>query len=84
MAKTYFNKVLTLWTCQTFMENMFTELKLENISFEVLLFFFWQKLRQLRMFLKVLPKVNNSIIQGGHWVLEDYRLPFFKTKLSTF
>ena len=53
MPKTNFNKVLTLWTCQTYMENMSTALKPDEISFGVLLF--RQKLRQFRTFLKLLP-----------------------------
>ena len=53
MPKTNFNKVLTLWTCQTYMENMSTTLKPDEISFGVL--FFWHKLRQFRTFLKLLP-----------------------------
>ena len=46
-------KVSTFWTCQTYMETMFTELKPEESSFEVL--FFWQKLCQLRTILELLP-----------------------------
>ena len=56
MPKTNFNKVLTLWTCQTYMENMSTALKPDEISFGVLLF--RQKLRQFRTFLKLLPYDN--------------------------
>ena len=51
MPKTNFNKVLTLWTCQTYMENMSSTLKPDEISFGVL--FFWHKLRQFRTFLKL-------------------------------
>ena len=53
MPKTNFNKVLTLWTCQTYMENMSTALKPDEISFGELLL--RQKLRQFRTFLKLLP-----------------------------
>ena len=56
MPKTNFNKVSTLWTCQTYMENMSTALKPNEISFGVL--FFWHKLRQFRTFLKLLPIFN--------------------------
>ena len=53
MPENNFNKVSTLWTCQTYMENMSTVLKPGEISFGVL--FFRQILRQLRTFLKLLP-----------------------------
>ena len=56
MPKTNFNKVLTLWTYQTYMENMSTALKPDEISFGVLLF--RQKLCQFRTFLKLLPIDN--------------------------
>ena len=53
MPENNFNKVSTLWTCQTYMENMSTVLKPGEISFGVL--FFRQILRQLRMFFRLLP-----------------------------
>ena len=53
MAENNFNKVSTLWTCQTYMENMSKVLKPGEILFGVL--FFRQILRQLRTFLKLLP-----------------------------
>jgi len=53
MPKNNFNKVSTLWRSQTYMENMSTVLKPEEISFGVL--FFRQKNCQLRTFLKLLP-----------------------------
>ena len=37
--KNYFNKYLTLWTCQTYLENMFTALKSKEIIFEALFVF---------------------------------------------
>ena len=54
MPENNFNKVSTLWTCQTYMENMSKVLKPAEISFGVL--FFRQILRQLRTFLKLLPR----------------------------
>ena len=57
--KNYFNKYLTLWTCQTYLENMFTALKSKEIIFEAL--FFVQKLRQLQTFLKFLPLCEPSL-----------------------
>ena len=38
MAKNNFNKVSTLWTCQTYMEDISTVLKPGEISFGVLFF----------------------------------------------
>ena len=54
MPENNFNKVSTLWACQTYMENMSKVLKPGEILFGVL--FFRQILRQLRTFLKLLPK----------------------------
>ena len=60
MAENNFNKVSTLWTCQTYMENMSTALKPDEISFGELLF--RQKVRQFRMFLKLLPIIDVAAI----------------------
>ena len=49
----YFNQVSRLWTSQTYLENMFTVLKSEEILFHA--FLFLQKLRQLWTFLKFFP-----------------------------
>ena len=64
MPKNSFNKVSTLWTCQTYMENMSRVLKLEDMSFGVL--FVWKKLRQFRTFLKLLPR--DVLRHLRHWL----------------
>ena len=72
MPKTNFNKVLTLWTCQTYMENMSTTLKPDEISFWVL--FFWHKLRQFRTFLKLLPKYLPTLLRN---CVKNFHVRFF-------
>ena len=60
MPKTNFNKVSTLWTCQTYMENMSTVLKPDEISFGVL--FFRQNCVSSGCFWNYCPNLRNSLI----------------------